>query len=118
MDESGPIFHLTTTREWAVAQAAGSYGRSTRGRSLAEVGFIHCSFAHQVERVADFLYAGEVTVLLLVIDPAAVVAEIRVENLDGGQELFPHVYGPLPAKAVVDTVTLHADAAGRFRFRV
>ena len=113
----GPIFHLTTAREWAEAVKAGWYRRSTRGHSLDEVGFIHCGFAHQVERIADFLYAGEVTVLLLVIDPAGVAAEVRVENLDGGEELFPHVYGPLPVAAVVDTVTLNADAAGRFRLR-
>jgi uncharacterized protein (DUF952 family) len=111
-----PIFHLTTAGEWAGALAAGSYERSTRGRSLGEVGFIHCSFAHQVERIADFLYAGEASVLLLVINPAAVPAEVRHENLEGGAEQFPHIYGPLPVDAVVDTVTLNADAAGRFGF--
>jgi len=111
-----PIFHLTTESEWIAALAAGSYARSTRGQSLGEVGFIHCSFANQVERVADFLYAGEASVLLLVIDPAVVPGEIRHEYPEGGAEQFPHIYGPLPVSAVVDAVTLHADAAGRFRF--
>lgn len=110
-----PIFHLTTARDWADALAAGTYRRSTRGRSLDEVGYIHCSYGHQVERIADVLYAGAVSILLLVIDPAAVEAEVRAENLEGGPELFPHVYGPLPVAAVVDVLTLNADAAGRFR---
>ena len=110
-----PIFHLTTPNDWCEALVEGAYRQSTRGRTLAEVGFIHCSFAGQVERVADFLYAGEASVLLLVIDPSRVPSDIREENLDGGEELFPHIYGPLPVAAVVDVVTLHANAAGRFR---
>ena len=110
-----PIFHLTTTSEWSAAQARGLYERSTRGQSLKEVGFIHCSFLDQVERVADFVYAGAVELLLLVIDAARVPSEIRNENLDGGAELFPHIYGPLPTAAVVEVIQLHANAAGRFR---
>lgn len=110
-----PIFHVTTADCWADAQAAGEYRWSTRGQTLAEVGFIHNSFLEQVERVADFVYSGVPTVVLLAIDPGRVTAEIRVENLDGGDELFPHIYGPLPVGAVIDVRTLHANAAGRFR---
>ena len=110
-----PIFHLTTADCWAEAQASGEYRWSTRGKTLGEVGFIHGSYLEQVERVADFVYAGLPTVLLLAIDPQRLTAEIRVENLDGGDELFPHIYGPLPVEAVIDVQTLHANAAGRFR---
>ena len=110
-----PIFHLTTTSEWSAAQARGLYERSTRGQSLNEVGFIHCSFLDQVERVADFVYGGAVELLLLVVDPSRVAAEIRYENLDGGAEVFPHIYGPMPTAAVFEVIQLHANAAGRFR---
>ena len=53
-----PIFHLTTADCWAEAVASGEYRWSTRGKTLDDVGFIHSSFLEQVERVADFVYAG------------------------------------------------------------
>lgn len=37
------IFHIADPDEWKAARATGAYTRSTRGQSLAEVGFIHCS---------------------------------------------------------------------------
>lgn len=92
------ILHLALERDWTAAVAAGSYRVSTRGRSLDEVGFIHCSTPAQVGRVAVSFYA-DVTepLLLLSIDPDAVSAsgtEVRYE--DGGDgELYPHVYGAI-----------------------
>lgn len=52
--ESEPIFHLALAAEWEEAISAGVYQRSTIGRSLAEQGFIHCSYLHQLQAVADF----------------------------------------------------------------
>ena len=95
------LFHVTDPDSWAEARRAGSYDRSTRGASLGEVGFVHCSYAHQVERVASAVYAdwtGELVVLR--IDPALLGVEVLPENLEGGDELFPHVYAPVPVEAV------------------
>jgi len=96
-----PIYHIAEPAQWHQAQADGSYTRSTRGADLHEVGFIHCSYRHQVEGVANFLYAdwGD-TLLLLEADPEKIPAEIRVERLDGAPDEFPHIYGPLPIAAV------------------
>jgi uncharacterized protein (DUF952 family) len=44
--------------------------------------------------------------VLLHIDPARLQAPVRYENLEGGRELFPHVYGPVPVSAVVDVTPL------------
>jgi uncharacterized protein (DUF952 family) len=99
--EQSPIFHITEPSLWARALQAGEYTGSTRDAGLGEVGFIHCSFRHQVEAVADCLYGDwEGTLLLLEADPRAIPSEVRVENLDGGREEFPHIYGPLPVDAV------------------
>lgn len=110
----GPwIFHLAIVDEWENAVAAGSYDRSTLNISLAEQGFIHCSFARQVQSIGDLLYAGRSDVVLLRIDPKQVEAEIRVENLDGGSSPFPHIYGPLPVTAVVSADEVSVDGSGR-----
>ena len=101
----GWLYHLALGPEWQAARADGEYRRSTRGRSLEEVGFIHLSNAHQVEATAALFYgdlpAG--AVLLLTIDPqrlAAAALEVRFEQAGGG-EPFPHLYGPLPLEAVL-----------------
>jgi glutathione S-transferase len=95
------LFHLALADDWRDAQEAGAYRMSTIGQSIDDVGFIHCSFHHQVEGTASRYYAGRSDLVLLTIDPNLVGVEVRVENLHGGEELFPHLYGPLPVGAVV-----------------
>ena len=95
------IYHLALRDEWNDAVERNEpYRRSTIGRSLDDEGFIHCSFAHQIEMIADLVYRGH-DVVLLSIDPSRVQADVRVENLDGGEDLFPHIYGALPLDAVI-----------------
>jgi glutathione S-transferase len=96
----GPIYHLALAEDWE-RDPASTYATSTLGRSLAEQGFVHCSFGQQVQQIADMVYRGRRDVLLLKIDPARLVAKVRVENLDGGRDLFPHIYGPVNRDAVV-----------------
>ena len=98
------IFHIARAADWAAAQIEGSYRGSTRGASLDEVGFIHCSLDHQVDGVADAHYRDMDDLVLLAIDPALVDAEIRYECPDGEAERFPHIYGPLRVDAVVAVV--------------
>lgn len=91
------IFHITSRTDWAAAQAAGAYTAD----SLASEGFIHCSTAAQVIATADRIFKGRRDLLLLSVDSARVKAEIRHENLEGGTQLFPHIYGALALDAVV-----------------
>ena len=108
-----PLFHIAEVPHWRSAQESGAYDRSTRGASLAEVGFVHCSLRDQVARVGTFIYgdggAGELVVLELDDElVAASGADVRLE--DGGTgELFPHVYGPLDLAWVV---AVHPVRAG------
>jgi uncharacterized protein (DUF952 family) len=109
------MFHLTTAAEWAHAKAAGEYIGSTRGQTLAEVGYMHCSYVHQVLPVASAIYGDCADPLVLLeIDPELVGSPIRVENVEGGSEAFPHIYGPLAVSAVRDVYPIERTAAGSF----
>jgi uncharacterized protein (DUF952 family) len=96
------IFHVTRADDWRAAQASGTYRYSTRDRTLEEEGFIHCSYAHQVRHVVTTYFRDVDGLLVLVIDPQRVNSEIRVESA-GGEEHFPHIYGPLNLDAVIET---------------
>lgn len=104
------IWHLARTADWAAALASGRYVMSTRDLTLAQVGFIHCSFAAQLPGVAARFYGDETRPLtLLGIDRARLAAagvEVREEPGDPSRtegERFPHIYGPIPVDAVSRT---------------
>jgi glutathione S-transferase len=94
------VYHLALADEWRTAKACGEYRRSTRGLSLEQVGFIHASGAHQVEATFRRFYADAEAVLLLTLDPGRMDAPLRWEATPPSDELFPHIYGPLPVGAV------------------
>ena len=104
------IFHLTPAATWADAQRAGVYAAD----SLATEGFIHCSTAEQVVWVANNRFRGRHDFVLLHIDSDRVSAPVKFENLEGGTQLFPHIYGPLPLDAVIDATPFQPDEAGAF----
>ena len=94
-----PLFHLALASDWQAAQTQGDYRISTRGMTLEQVGFIHCSWQEQVDATYQRFYADAGEVLLLEIDPEAVDAPLRADAIPTG-ELFPHLYGPLNLAAV------------------
>ena len=85
------IYHITTHSDWERARATGSYAAD----SLSTEGFIHCSTAQQVIATANRIFKGRRDLVLLCVDTSRVKPEIRHENLEGGTNLFPHVYGAL-----------------------
>lgn len=103
-DDQQPLFHAAMPDDWAAAFGTGEYTMSTRGRTLADEGFIHASTRRQVEGVANRFYADVDHLVLLTIDQAQVGADIKWESpAPGIDELFPHIYGALPIAAVVMT---------------
>ncbi len=98
------IFHMAMPDDWAAAFQTGEYTMSTRGRTLQEEGFIHASTREQIEATANRFYADVEQLVLLSIDPRKVPHEIKWEApAPSVEELFPHIYGPLPIGAVVRT---------------
>jgi uncharacterized protein (DUF952 family) len=104
------ILHITTARAWADAKGAGVYAAD----SLATEGFIHCSKPEQVVWVANLRFRGRTDLVLLHIDPSRLDAKVVYENLEGGEQLFPHIYGAIPVSAVVDVMAFQPMADGRF----
>jgi uncharacterized protein (DUF952 family) len=64
--------------------------------------------------VADFNFRGRSGLVLLEIDRSALPCDVIDENLDGGSELFPHIYGRLPMSAVRETYNFPCRSDGRF----
>ena len=110
------IYHIATAPDWEQACRDGHYAISTRGRTLAEQGFIHASTAGQVAPVANMIYKGLPDLLVLIIDTDRVDPEIRWEAVPGGDGPFPHIYGPLNADAVIGTRPLDPGPDGEFSF--
>lgn len=107
------LFHITERAVWLQAVRAGEYTMSTRGVTLQEQGFVHCSLRHQLRGVAEVVYGDAEDLVVLVIDTAQVPAPVRLEAPGPGAEEYPHIYGPLPVAAVTDVITVRRDAAGR-----
>lgn len=109
------IFHVMPEAQWTAVRGAGELRTSTRGRSLDDEGFIHCSGASQVLGTANSIF-GDLDDPLVVLGIAVdrLTAPVRYENVDGGAETFPHVYGPVPVGAVVSVAPLLRDGSGRF----
>jgi uncharacterized protein (DUF952 family) len=58
---------------------------------------------YQVEHTGARVYGDTSDLLVvLVIDPKRVKSPVKVEGRDSGIEELPHIYGPLPTRAVVD----------------
>lgn len=109
-----PIYHITTSRDAAEARRSNTYVPE----AFAADGFIHCSYQRQVRDTANRLFAGRSDLVLLEIDRTRLTCAIVDENLEGGTELFPHVYGRLPMSAVVRIHEFPCGADGRFEVPV
>ncbi len=107
------LYHITHRAVWEAALPAGEYRMSTRGVSLEEQGFIHCSLRHQLRAVAECLYGDADDLVVLVIDSARVTAPVRYEVPEPGAERYPHIYGPLPTEAVTAVLPAGRDGTGR-----
>lgn len=121
----GHIYHIAPRTAWDAAQLQGEY----RTASLETEGFIHCSTAAQVLRVANAYYRNAPDLVVLHIDPATLgeTAPLRWEPpshpthaadaehpATASDERFPHIYGPLPLDAVAAVTPITPEPDGSF----
>lgn len=106
------IYHITSELEWHQAQPKGTY----KPANYAADGFIHCSKQEQVVTVANRVYPNQNGLILLQIDTGKLPVPVKEENLEGGAELFPHIYGVLPVSAVVGSALFVRQPGNGFVF--
>jgi uncharacterized protein (DUF952 family) len=116
---SNLILHATSRDRWDASRQTGVH----LDPSLDTDGFIHCSTATQVVRVANFLFRGQHGLVLLVIDPSRLKAGLKWEppvhpghekDAPVSDDLFPHIYGPINTDAVTDVVSFEPGPDGLF----
>lgn len=108
-EQDRPIYHITDRERWE--RSVDHY----LDPSLNDEGFIHCSFLDQLLGPANALFRGRYGLVVLVIDPSRLGAEVVVEDSYDSGTAYPHVYGPIEHDAVVDVVAFPTDDDGRFR---
>lgn len=113
------IYHIVSKHDWQQKDTNEPYVHP----SLDAEGFIHCSYQSQVVTIANLFYAEEEALLLLHIDADQLgdllreeVAQlpVDVEGIPEEQGPFPHVYGPIEPKAIVEVQEMKRDEKGRW----
>lgn len=90
------IYHIVLPEVWEKFKDEKFY----EAESLRSEGFIHCSFAEQVETVLRRYYKDAEKVLLLKIEPEKLTSKLVREPSTGG-EIYPHIYGVINKEAIV-----------------
>jgi uncharacterized protein (DUF952 family) len=90
------IYKILLPSEWAQFQQAGQFDGSPLDRRS---GFVHCSARAQLAPTARRFFLDEPTLIVVVLAVGA-LTDVRWEAAPGG-ETFPHVYGPVPRRAVL-----------------
>ena len=114
------ILHLTPAAYFRAQPDSAPYLPA----AFAADGFIHCTQEPEVLlQIANNYYKRERgDVLVLVIDPAKVKAEVKFEGPNPppdpssplAEVIFPHIYGPLNRDAIVEIRAAKRAADGTF----
>jgi uncharacterized protein (DUF952 family) len=104
------IYHIIDGDSTSNLFLKGFYSPAT----LSLDGFIHCSFFPQLEQVLYRFFSTATKVTILKIDITRLFSELIVENLEGGAELFPHIYGPINLECIVTTIQLTRNLHAQF----
>ena len=114
MPDSLPLWHLTERRVWTEALREGAYPWSTRGVSFEDEGFVHCCYPAQIATVVRAVYgnAPEPLVVVEIARGGLGSVPVRLEADPASGVRYPHLYGPLPLRAVVSVCPVHVLADG------
>jgi uncharacterized protein (DUF952 family) len=95
------VYHIVLPDAWRAFT-----GDLYRAASLETEGFIHCSFAEQLETVIGRYYSDADTIIVLEIDTDKLMSRL-VNEPSTNREIYPHIYGPINRAAIVSAVERH-----------
>jgi uncharacterized protein (DUF952 family) len=106
------LYRILSREAFEAAQKRGAFLGSAH--DLRD-GFIHLSAAHQVVETAAKHYAGQHDLVLVWVDGDRLGPVLKWEP-SRGDDLFPHLYGPLPMPAVLRAEPLPLGNDGKHVF--
>ena len=89
------IFHIVMPDVWAEFESD-----LYRAASLETEGFVHCSFAEQLDAVIKRYYADAREIVVLEIESDRLMSRVLNEP-STNNEIYPHIYGPINRDAIV-----------------
>ena len=91
------IYHIVLPDVWA------SFDTDLYiAKSLETEGFIHCSFAEQLDGVIERYYKRQNRIVVLEIDTDRLMSR-TIKEPSTNKEIYPHIYGPINRDAIVRT---------------
>jgi uncharacterized protein (DUF952 family) len=113
---SDVLLHLCGADEWSRAREEGAIRPESSGSDVG-AGFIHLSTPQQVHLPANRLYRGRADLVMVHINPGLLDSPVRWEPgvaTDPTCMVFPHLYGPLPVRAVIRVMDYRPEPDGTF----
>lgn len=89
------IYHIVLPEDWAAFDT-----ELYRAKSLETEGFIHCSFADQLDGVIKRYYKGVKKLVIIEIESDKLMSRVLKEP-STNNEIYPHIYGPINRDAIV-----------------
>jgi uncharacterized protein (DUF952 family) len=102
------IYHIAVHSDFKAIEKNGNYRPST----FIKDGFIHCSTRSQIISVANRYYKNLKDLILLEVDEEKLDSRLIYENLEGGSELYPHIYGEISNRSIIRFAPVDDSAAG------
>lgn len=90
------IYHIVLPEVWESFKEKEDY----EAESLHTEGFIHCSFAEQLDGVLQRYYSNAEKVLILSLDTEKVTSKL-INEPSTNNEIYPHIYGKINKSAIV-----------------
>ncbi len=94
------IYHIVLPEVWESFKDKEFY----KAESLDTEGFIHCSFAEQLEDVLKRYYKGVKEVLILEIETDKLNSKL-INEPSTNDEIYPHIYGEVNMDSIVKVVS-------------
>lgn len=106
--QTGHVYKIISEKDWSDACAIGCYNGSSDDK---RDGFIHLSAAAQVRGTLEKHFFQKQGLVLVRFRTKDLAPHLTWERSRGG-ELFPHLYGSLPARYALKVIPLRLDKNG------